>query len=206
MNKIIISLITMVFIWSCRQQESRHCPTVEEVKKMLQKSPTRVEYNKNRGIRSIYNFDADRGFGNVFEFDSTGRLVAHSFRTESNLATYVQKIDPNTCQLNNQVGMPLVGFTADFDRHSDSLYVEYYISDFLYDKLELAVSFDGKLFKPLHLNKHAKIKFFYTANLVYHIRSLSRVFILARIKAKRQMEHQNRIYMDTIDLTRRKMD
>lgn len=143
-----------------------------------------------------------RNFGNFFEFSKNSSLKSYSFMIDSLNLTYRELFDSMTHKLINVQGTPIVYRTIDADSYQDSISVEYLISDFSYENLELSLSENGIDFQNFLITPHRVLKFIGVVRFSKNITSVNRFYLLARLKATVRKTNISKIFLDTIDLTK----
>jgi len=203
MSKLFF-LVAFLFVFNCTNRKGANFPNSKYI--LTQRPIEKGGYKLYDDGSINYLFDTLHGkvFGNFFEFDLNSNLITYAFKTDSIHSTYSESYDPETHTLEAIEGTPIVYETIDADSKPDSLFIQYLIANFSWEDIEFEISEDGKNFKKMPLYEHPKLKFIKVVEFGKDSRLLSRFFLVAKFKGRMTVTRENKIFYDTIDVTRRK--
>lgn len=153
-------------------------------------------------LRYLLDSVEGKSFGNLFEFFQNSAIKSYSFITDKSQSTYIETFDSVSHKVISIQGIPIVYKTIDADMHPDSLAVEYLISDFSWDDVQISFSGDGKTFTNASLYQHPVLKFIRIAKLQRETKSVNSFFLITMFKGKLKNSENYRMFFDTIDLKR----
>jgi hypothetical protein len=200
--KIFLTLILFSIV-GCSHNDRDICSETKRILLNMPPSANAHEFFSNGEIHLLFDTIGGKKFGNFFSFEEGACLSSYAFKVDSMNATYIESYEFKNKKVPEIEGKPIVYKTVDFDRSPDSVYIEYLISNFSWENINFEISENETSYFKIPIKPHNRFAFILSSKYAKKIKSLPRIFILARFKAKMKGTQVYKSFFDTIDLKRK---
>ena len=202
--KLILLLLVITCLINCKNKSEIQFRNLKYILNIRSIENGRYKLNNDGSIRYLFDTLNGKYFGNYFEFDLNSNLIAYAFKPDSMHSTYMESYDPESNSLLQMEGSPIVYVDIDADKNPNSLNIQYYFSEFSWREIDFEISEDGINYKIIPHSPHPKLKFISVAKYERDTKSLPRFYLIAKFKGKMLPSMENKIFYDTIDVTKNK--